>query len=71
VEKETIQTRFKSELVKISHFDLMMQIFKELRIEKVYHEKLLHATQQMGMLESERSTLKEFVKDNLKYIKDK
>jgi len=70
-EKETIQTRFKYSLKKLSHFDLMMEIFKELKVDKKYQDTLLQATQQMDMLESDQSTLKEFVKDNLKYIKGK
>ncbi|MDL2141618.1 DEAD/DEAH box helicase [Flavobacterium collinsii] len=70
-EKEKIGTRFKYSLKKLSHFDLMMEIFKELKVEKKYQETLLQATQQMDMIESDQSTLKEFVNDNLKYLKDK
>ncbi|MBZ9627451.1 ATP-binding domain-containing protein [Psychroflexus sp. CAK1W] len=70
-EKETIQTRFKYSLKKLSHFDLMMEIFKELKVDKKYQDTLMQATQQMDMIESDQSTLKEFVKDNLKYIKGK
>lgn len=70
-EKESIQTRFKYSLKKLSHFDLMMEIFKELHVEKKYQDTLLQATQQMDMIESDQSTLKEFVKDNLKYVKGK
>jgi superfamily I DNA and RNA helicase len=70
-EKERIRTRFKYSLKKLSHFDLMMEIFKELKIEKKYQETLLQATQQMDMIESDQITLKEFVNDNLKYLKDK
>jgi plasmid rolling circle replication initiator protein Rep len=70
-EKERIRTRFKYSLKKLSHFDLMMEIFKELKVEKKYQETLLQATQQMDMIESDQMTLKEFVNDNLKYLKDK
>ncbi|MBW2937412.1 AAA family ATPase [Aureisphaera sp. CAU 1614] len=70
-EKEKIRTRFKYSLKKLSHFDLMMEIFKELKIEKKYQDKLLQATQQMDMIESDQLTLKDFVKDNLKYVKGK
>jgi superfamily I DNA and RNA helicase len=70
-EKEKIGTRFKYSLKKLSHFDLMMEIFKELKVEKKYQETLLQATQQMDMIESDQITLKEFVNDNLKYLKDK
>ena len=47
-----------------------MEIFKTLRIEKKYHEKLLVASQQLGMQESDEELLTEFIKDNYKYIKD-
>lgn len=70
-EKETIRTRFKYSLKKLSHFDLMMEIFKELKVEKRYQETLLQTTQQMDMIESDQITLKEFVNDNLKYLKGK
>ena len=70
-EKERIRTRFKYSLKKLSHFDLMMEIFKELKVEKKYQDTLLQATQQMDMIESDQITLKEFVNDNLKYLKDK
>lgn len=68
-EKEKIRTRFKYSLKKLSHYDLMMEIFRELRVGTKYHEKLLSATQQMDMLESDQETLTEFIKDNLKYLK--
>lgn len=68
-EKEKIRTRFKYSLKKLSHYDLMMEIFKELSVEKKYQDKLLQATQQMDMIESDQLTLKEFIQDNLKYIK--
>ena len=68
-EKETIRTRFQYSLKKLSHYDLMEVIFKELNVEKKHQEKLSQATVQMDMFESDEDTLKEFVKDNLKYIK--
>lgn len=67
-EKELIQTRFKYSLKKHSHFDLMIAIFKELKIEKKYQENLLQAARKMGMMESDGETLKEFVIDNMKYL---
>jgi superfamily I DNA and RNA helicase len=70
-EKDKIRTRFKYSLKKISHFDLMMEIFKKLKIDKKYQDKLLAATQQMEMIESDEETLIEFIKDNLKYVKEK
>lgn len=70
-EKKKIRTRFEYRLKKHSHYDLMMDIFQKLKVEKKYHDKLFQITQQMDMLESDTETLSEFVKDNLKYIKDK
>lgn len=69
-EKNKIRTRFKYNLKKLSHYDLMMMIFKELKVDKKYQNKLLQATQQMEMIESDIDTLTEFIKDNLKYIRD-
>ncbi|MEL6974416.1 MAG: hypothetical protein AAGL29_03370, partial [Bacteroidota bacterium] len=58
-------------LKKHSHFDLMMIIFKELKIEKKYQENLLQAARKMGMMESDIETLREFVRDNMKYLPNK
>ncbi|MDC7996920.1 DEAD/DEAH box helicase [Gilvibacter sediminis] len=68
-EKANIRTRFKSNLRKISHYDLMVEIFEELKIEKKYHQKLLVATQQMDMIDTDKHTLREFILDNMKYLK--
>lgn len=68
-EKEKIRTRFKNSLRKLSHYELMQKIFKVLKIEKQYHDKLFQLTQQMDMLESDEETLTGLIKDNLKYIK--
>lgn len=68
-EKEKIRTRFMYSLKKLSHYDLMIEIFKDLKISNKYHEKLFLATQQMDMLESDQETLTEFIKDNFKYLK--
>lgn len=67
-EKKLIQTRFKYSLKKLSHFDLMMAIFKELKVETKYHEILLQGIKKMGLLESDQLTLKEYVRDNMKYL---
>ncbi|QIE58716.1 AAA family ATPase [Rasiella rasia] len=67
-EKQKIQTRFKYSLKKMSHFDLMMSIFKELKIDKKYQDNLLQAAQKMNLLESDYETLKEFVQDNMKFL---
>lgn len=69
-EIKKIRTRFKYSLKKLSHYDLMMEIFKNLKVDKKYQDKLLQATQQMDMIESDEETLTEFIKDNLKYIKE-
>jgi len=70
-EKKKIRTRFEYRLKKLSHYDLMMEVFKKLKVEQKYHDKLFQATQQFDMAESDIETLTEFVKDNLKYIKEK
>lgn len=69
-EKTQIRTRFEYRLKNISHYDLMMGIFKTLGVDKKNQDKLLNLTQQMEMLESDAETLTEFIKDNLKYIKN-
>lgn len=69
VEKKKIRTRFKYSLKKLSHYDLMMEIFKKLKVETKYHDKLLQATQQMDLVESDEETLTDFIKSNLKYVK--
>ncbi len=68
LEKQKIQTRFKYSLKKMSHFDLMMSIFNELKIDKKYQDNLLQAAQKMNLLESDYQTLKEFVQDNMKFL---
>lgn len=69
-EKKKIRTRFEYRLKRMSHYDIMMDIFKTLNVEKKHHDKLFQATKQFDMIESDFDTLSEFVKDNLKYIKD-
>jgi len=70
-EKKKIRTRFEYRMKKLSHYDMMMEVFKKLKVEKKYHDKLFQATQQFEIVESDIETLTDFVKDNLKYIKDK
>lgn len=67
-EKKKIRTRFETRLKKESHYDIMMSVFKKLKVDKKLHNKLFQATQQFEMLESDEKTLTDFVKDNLKYI---
>lgn len=69
-EKKKIQTRFKYNLKKMSHFDLMMSIFQELKIEKKYQDNLLQAAAKMNLLESDKETLTEFVESNMKYLQN-
>ena len=71
VEKEKIRTSFKYRIKKESHYELMMKIFKRLKVDKKYHDKLFKVTQQLDMIEGDEETLTEFIKDNLKYIKEK
>ncbi len=68
-EKQKIRTSFEHGLLTKSHFELMMDVFRKLKIEKKYHAKLFQATQQFEMVESDEETLTEFVKTNLKYLK--
>lgn len=70
-EKERIRTRFQYSLKKLSHYDLMMEIFKKLSVDKKFHERLFAMTQQMDLIESDEETLIEFIKDNLKYLRGK
>lgn len=69
-EKARIRTRFKTRLKNMSHYDIMLKIFEDLKVNKKHHNKILQATQQFDMIESDYETLKEFVNDNLKYIKE-
>lgn len=69
-EKDKIRTRFNYNFKKLSHYDQMMEIFAELGIDKKYHEKLMKATQQFDMMEKDRTTLVEFISDNIKYLDD-
>lgn len=70
-EKKKIRTRFKYRLKRQSHYELMMDIFKKLKVDKKFYEKLFQAAKQFDMIESDPETLAEFIKDNIKYIKDK
>lgn len=69
-EKQRIRTRFKTRLKNMSHYDIMLKIFDELKVDKKHHNKILQATQQFDMIESDYEILKEFVRDNLKYVKE-
>jgi len=67
-EKEKIRTRFKYETKELSHYDLMMKIFEDLEVDKKHHEKLLNASSEIGMGESDEETLRDFIKDTMKYL---
>lgn len=69
-EKINIQTRFKSSLRRLSYHDMVSEIFKELKVSKKYHEKLMGALQQFDLMESDPDIVKEFIKENLKYLKN-
>lgn len=69
-EKINIQTRFKSSLRRLSYHDMMIEIFKELKVQKKYHEKLMGALQQFDLMESDPDIVKDFIKENLKYLKN-
>lgn len=70
-EIKKIRTRFEYRLKTQSQYELMMEIFKELKVDKRHHEKLFQVAQQLDMGESDSETMRHFVKDNLKYIKEK
>lgn len=67
-EKTDINTRFEYEYKSISHYDLMMKIFGDLKIDEKYHARLFSISQEMNMLESEEDVLKEFIAFNFKFI---
>lgn len=69
-EKKKIRTRFETRLKKESHYDIMMSIFKKLKVDKKHYDKLFQTTQNFDMIENDEETLTEFVKDTLKYIKE-
>jgi len=69
-EKKKIRTRFETRLKKESHYDIMMSIFKKLKVDKKYYDKLFQTTQNFDMIENDEETLTDFVKDTLKYIKE-
>lgn len=70
-EKRKIRTRFQNRLKKMSHYEMMMEIFTKLKVEKTNQEKLFQAVRQFDMMESDKETLIEFIKVNLKYVKEK
>lgn len=67
-EKESIRTEFQS-ITRLSYYETMMLVFKSLKVNKLYHDQIFKAAQQFNLQESDRDTLEEFVRDNLKFIK--
>jgi len=67
-EKDKIRTRFKSNSRSKPHFDVMMDIFNELKIGKNYYDKLLNMSQQLDISDVDYETLREFVKLNYRYL---
>jgi superfamily I DNA and RNA helicase len=67
-EKVKIRTRFKNSTKRQSFYDLMHDVFKNLKIDKRYHEKFFKLTQEVDMQECDEETLFAFIKDNMKYI---
>lgn len=68
-EKKKIRTRFKYNLKKLSHYDLVMEILKGLKVDKKLHNKILGMTQQMDLMDSDEDTIRSFIVDTLKYVK--
>lgn len=71
IERDKIRTSFKSKIRQKSVYDTLMGIFHSLNIEQQYHQKLFAATQQLEITDADHETLTEFVKDNIKYLKEK
>lgn len=69
-EKNNIRMRFKSIIAKQSPYDLMLKIFKTLKIKKHHHDKLMALAKDWDLIDEDEEVLTEFFKDNIKYIKD-
>jgi superfamily I DNA and RNA helicase len=67
-EQEGIKARFQSEKQKLSHYELMLQVFKALHVETKFHNRLLKMSQEMELIERDEETLKNFVIDTMKYM---
>lgn len=67
-EKENIQTRFNYIKQRKSYYDVMMEIFYELKIDTKDHKKLLEMVKNMGLVDSEKETLKNFVIKNKEFL---
>jgi superfamily I DNA and RNA helicase len=68
-EKEIIKTSFDTRFKKQSYYDIMINIFKQLKIDRKYHDILLNTGERYNMQESDEKTLINFVSDNFQYIK--
>jgi len=69
-EKELIRTRFKYQLKQQSLYDRLIKVFENLSIEKKYYNKLMEMTQNVDLADQDYSGLEDFVKFNMRYIKD-
>lgn len=70
-EKKKIRTKFEYRRKRLSHYDLMMSVFDRLSIDKQYHDKIFKVTREFEMIDNDEDTLIEFVRDNMKYLKEK
>lgn len=69
-EKELIRTRFKYQLKQQSLYDKLIKVFEGLNVDKKYYNKLLEASQNFDLADQDTAALEDFVKFNLRYIKD-
>ncbi|MEN8411127.1 ATP-binding domain-containing protein [Acinetobacter bereziniae] len=69
-EKELIRTRFKYQLKQQSLYDRLIKVFENLSIDKKYYNKLMEMTQNVDLADQDYSGLEDFVKFNMRYIKD-
>lgn len=69
-EKVDIQTRFEYSLKKVSHYDRMKSIFKQLNVPIKYHHSLIEISQRYGLPRSDDDALIDFVQYSLRTVKD-
>lgn len=69
-EKIEIRTKFELQTKQQSLYERMTDVFKKLRVDKKYQEKLRQASTQFEMSEYDTETLVDWVNDMLKYIKE-
>lgn len=69
-EKELIRTRFKYQLKQQSLYDRLIKIFENLNVDKKYYNKIMEMAQNVDLADQDYSGLEDFVKFNMRYIKD-